>query len=229
MCDINFSLAYRLANTALVPTFQKSLWRDWKGSLAKTDSPDFRRSENVAAIQRQARSELLTFLDMFRRDNSQVQVFDYLPLLASHHGVKILAKEKRGTVKKIGFDDYLSVQAFIQASSKLRLSFGQSQSQFQTHELLFRVAKYLALKDAVENGTGLSQLDKTFDHLLRTKTPDYFLKGYTADLVLHDRESILKYGDICFVRTPVEYLSTITLGKDAGKENDPAFEVFRVA
>tara|TARA_R110001583_G_scaffold18738_2_gene74230 strand:+ start:918 stop:1592 length:675 start_codon:yes stop_codon:yes gene_type:complete len=216
------SLAHKAINTLESSRFCGSLSRNlWTGSV---------ECEVRLAIQQKTTDELSRKLALFHRHNG---CFDdlrgYLDVLAKAKNVKLRQSDKKGLLRDWRIDHYIEVRDFIYTVSAPYRPYVEWQShQFELHELLWSLVNLLAIKDALENGTGIPKLDDIFTHLVETKTPSFFLNGYPLDLLVINRLCLTENPKVACIRTHRDYLSTLTLSAEESRTKDANALYFNV-
>lgn len=216
-------LAHKLINTMESASFSKGLTQLWVGVT---------KCNNAFEIQSTSCSAIASKLASFTRRHTFSELRDYLDHFAAVKGVKILKAQQKGLINAMSMEDYVVLRDFIYSeSAKYRPVGSLSGKQFEFHELVWEMADYFLVKDAVEHGTGIPALDRMIESLLFTKPAQFFKSGFIKDLFIIDRLNIIEHAEnVAYIRTHNDYLSTQVLNHDeAATQRDAAFTYFKVA
>lgn len=217
------SLAHRLINTFMSPTFLKRLDTPWKGAIEST---------NIATIQQKLAKEIRSRIKHYQRYPAQDEVKAYLEHLQIQYNIRLKSADKKGQLTSISIREHANIIDFVRSfSAQYRSPTEHQNGQFECHQMLQMVAEYFTTKGAIEDGTGIKGLDATIKKLIDTKPTDFFARGFLSDLFVADILACFKYkSEVKYIRCKNDILSTTRIHDQAYKELNPErYHLFKIA
>ena len=227
-----FILFYKMINTVTAKSFKNILVTPWVGKDADLCGAKYK--DNVLDLESKQSSKLFTVGSRFLRRGCAEAVYAYLDAITAALGVKLTAKEKKGVLRTMRFADCLMVKQLTYDVSDLLRSLSltsHSEGSFECHEMAHEVQLFFGIKDTVEHGSGVPELDTFIQRAFNEKPADFFKNGINSDLFYHDRCDLLDITKVKAIFIRKDYVSTLVVpaGSVIGNiADDSSFEAYYI-
>lgn len=215
--DNGLIVAFGFAKQALSKRFINQMAKPWNMAIPGCE-----------AIQAKALSDF-TFASRAWTGYTLDDALTYLQQLGRLTGNDITTKALMDSKPSMSNEVYNDVRDAIAKSARQYFA-GLDGSRFKFNELVAATIDLLMIKNSLENGTGHEGLDSALKAMVANKPASFFTSGYVADLLVHDRIYVAKFGTRTgCVRCVADHLSTIILPESTTAESDPAFERYSLS